>query len=57
MGVWVSDIWLRRRGKEKMEGNREEGLVSQEGIVLSVRDVLLESVVKTHPVQTNTHLQ
>lgn len=41
MSVWESNIGFRRRGKEEMKGHREVREIGQEGIVLSLHDMLL----------------
>lgn len=53
--VRVLEWSFGRVGKQKMEGNRQEGKVSHELVVLCVGNLLLELVMKYHPVLGRRH--
>ena len=53
----IFDVRFGGRGKEEVKGHREIGKVGPEHILLSLGNVLLESVMKYNPVLGHTHLQ
>ena len=55
--MWVPNGGPGGCSEEEVEGDREEGQVGPEGVVLGEGHVLLEGVMESNPVQAHTHLQ